>query len=378
MPPTTKHQIQSLDPSPSSGTLGLSSDYPWTSAPLIVSAPMRVMSGPSLAVSVSSAGGIGFIGPGLSPESTAIDLEEATRLITSSSSSSSSSDSSSSPILPVGVGFQLWNGDLSAATEAVARYRPAAVWLFAPRDGSRDQVDEWVRALRSAGGGDTKIWLQVGTLREVREAVQRARPGVDVLVVQGSEAGGHGRTEDGTPLSVLVPEVLDLLAANDVKKIPVFAAGGISDGRGVSAALCLGAAGAVMGTRFLCSSEARIKKGYRDAVLEARDGGVSTVKTHLYNHLRGTYGWPAQWTPRTVVNRSWVEHKEGVEFDELKRRHEESLKAGDGAWGREEGRTATYAGMGVGLVNEVKGAREIVEEAREEATAILKGLAGRF
>lgn len=344
------------------------------------------MSGPSLAVSVSSAGGIGFIGPGLSPESTAIDLEEAASLVSSSSFSSSpalvgSLKNDNDILLPVGVGFQLWNGNLSVAAEAVAKYRPAAVWLFAPRDGRQDHVEEWVKALRNASKG-TKIWLQVGTLREVQEAVATSSEHApDVLVVQGSEAGGHGRTDDGTPLSVLVPEVLDALSKGDdiaKKRIPVFAAGGISDGRGVSAALCLGAAGAVMGTRFLCSSEARIKKGYRDAVLEANDGGVNTVKTHLYNHLRGTFGWPGQWTPRTVVNRSWAEHKEGAEFDELKMRHEESLKAGDAAWGREEGRTATYAGMGVGLVNEVKGAGEIVEEVREEARGILKGLAGGF
>ncbi|KAK4223843.1 putative 2-nitropropane dioxygenase precursor [Podospora fimiseda] len=356
------HPIQSL-----SLSTKLSSPYPWTSLPLIVSAPMRVMSGPSLAVAVSSAGGLGFIGPGLSPDSTAIDLEECVKILDDKSSDSKD-------VLPVGVGFQLWNGDLKVACEAVGKYKPAAAWLFAPKEGQRE-INEWIKNLRGVSK-KTKIWVQVGALKEIEGILQgeeEYKP--DVIVVQGFEAGGHGRTKDGAPLMTLLPEVLDLLGERNT--IPIFAAGGIADGRGVSAALCLGAAGVVMGTRFLGSKEARIKRGYQDAVLEARDGGANTVKTHLYNHLRGTWGWPEEeWTPRTIVNKSWEEENGGVEFEELKKRHDDAVTKGDKAWGKEEGRTATYAGMGVGLVKEVKGAGEIVEDVRKEAKEILKRLGG--
>ncbi|KAK3985078.1 hypothetical protein QBC44DRAFT_312610 [Cladorrhinum sp. PSN332] len=366
------HPIQSLTTLKS----GLTSDYPWTYPPLIASAPMRVMSGPAMAVAVSAAGGIGFIGPGLSPESTAIDLEETVSLLESQSEHRPRTKQGEDILLPVGVGFQLWNGDLSIASDAVGKYKPAAAWLFAPQNGQED-VELWIKELRRVSPG-TKMWLQIGTIKEAVAATTCSDPEClpDVLVVQGFEAGGHGRTSDGAPLTTLLPEILSTLPKEIVTRIPVFAAGGISDGRGLAGCLCLGASGIAMGTRFLASREARIKKGYQDAVLQAKDGGTSTVKTHLYNHLRGTFGWnEGEWTPRTIVNRSWVEKEEGASFDVLKRRHEEGLKKGDGAWGREEGRTATYAGMGVGLVNEVKGAGEIVEGVREEGREVLKALA---
>jgi nitronate monooxygenase len=139
--------------------------------------------------------------------------------------------------------------------------------------------------------------------------------------------------------------------------------------------LGVGAAGAAMGTRFLAAEEARIAKGYQEEVVRASDGGKNTVRTHLYNHLRGTFGWPEQWAPRTIVNKSWEEQEKGVEFDELKKKHDELLKEGDKAWGP-EGRTATYAGAGIGLVRGVKSAGDIVEEVRGDTQAILKALAG--
>ncbi|KAK1752792.1 hypothetical protein QBC47DRAFT_389275 [Echria macrotheca] len=353
----------------------LAASLPWTKTPLIIGAPMRVFTGPETALAIFRAGGLGFIGPGTTPQSTSVDLE-AVRSATSpvpipprttrSSTSSSGPGPDSNSVLPVGVGFQIWNGDLPTATAAVESFRPAAAWLFAPRNG-QTETDVWTTQLRGASP-HTQIWLQVGTVREALEAA-RSRSPPDVLVIQGAEAGGHGRAVDGAGIITLIPEIADELGET---KIPLVAAGGIADGRGVVAALGVGAAGVAMGTRFLASTEARVNKGYRDEVLRARDGAASTVRTQLYNHLRGTFGWPEQWSPRTVVNRSWVEHVEGVSFEELKRRHDQALKDG-AAWGP-EGRTATYAGVNVGLVREVKGAGEIVEEVRREAMDIIRGM----
>jgi nitronate monooxygenase len=130
----------------------------------------------------------------------------------------------------------------------------------------------------------------------------------------------------------------------------------------------------VMGTRFLAAREARIGKGYQDEVVRATDGARATVRTQLYNHLRGTFGWPDEFSPRTIVNKSWVEHDAGVGFEELKRRHDELLEeGGDKAWGP-EGRTATYAGASVGLVRDVQGAGAIVETVRSDAVDILTSL----
>ncbi|KAK4187936.1 hypothetical protein QBC35DRAFT_497691 [Podospora australis] len=337
----------------------LKKDYPWVSNPLIIAAPMRVFTGPALAQAVSSAGGLGFIGPGLKPESTATDLA-----------------SLGEKGEEVGVGFQLWNGDLAKAVEVVGEYKPCACWLFAPLNGQKD-IDLWSAKLRAAHPG-IKIWLQIGTVTEALAAATSSQP-PDVLVVQGTEAGGHGRTSDGASWTTLLPEIEDTFSAKGLPQIPLVAAGGISDARGIAAALSVGASGAAIGTRFLASTEARIAKGYQNAVLEASEGGKNTVRTHLYNHLRGTYGWPEeQWAPRALKNKSWEEHEAGVPFEELRGKHEDALRKGDAAWGKETGRTATYAGEGVGLVRTVKSAKDIVVEERQKAREILRRMAGEF
>ncbi|RAH53772.1 oxidoreductase 2-nitropropane dioxygenase family [Aspergillus piperis CBS 112811] len=330
----------------------LSRLYPWTTSPLIVSAPMRGMSGPALAVAVSRAGGLGFVNNAI--QNVAADLEQASSLI-----SSSTLKTVPSPHLPIGVGFLLWADDLDTAVDAIQKYKPCAVWLYAPPNGQAD-LDTWSRGIRAASPG-TQIWIQIGTLSEVRSILKSAEK-PDVVVVQGAEAGGHGRAKDAMGLISLLPEVADAMAGS---QIPLFAAGGIADGRGAAAALCLGASGVVMGTRFLAASETRIARGYQQEVVRAEDGAVGTTKTLLYNHLRGTFGWPEEYMPRTVINRSWVEHLAGKGFEELKVLHDEAAKQGDQAWGP-EGRLATYAGASIGLVHEVKDAESIVREVREQ------------
>ncbi|GAB1309824.1 Nitronate monooxygenase domain-containing protein [Madurella fahalii] len=343
----------------------LSTAYPWTATPLIVSAPMRVMSGPELAIAVSRVGGLGFIGPGEKPESTAADLETAKYLLATLEIQQSAGRS----VLPIGVGFQIWNGNLDVASSAVSQYRPAAAWLFAPRNGQTD-VDVWTERLRISCP-ETQIWLQIGTLQEALGAAKSASP-PDVLVVQGAEAGGHGRAADGIGFITLLPEIAD---ATQGSSLPLIAAGGIADGRGIAAALGVGAAGVAMGTRFLASEEARIKKGYQDEVLRSGDGGATTVRTHLYNHLRGIFGWPEQFSPRTIVNQSWLEYQIGTPFEDIKKHHDDAVAKGNEAWGP-NGWTATYAGANVGLVKSVRPAGTIVEGARSEAVEIIQALSG--
>ncbi|KAH9871591.1 hypothetical protein J1614_005846 [Plenodomus biglobosus] len=342
--------------------------FPWVEKPFIIAAPMRVFTGPELAFTVSASGGLGFIGPGAKPEDTATDLATVQELLSNTSLTAfPTAFSVGGEKLPVGVGFQLWNGDLVAATKAVKDYQPCAAWLFAPRNGQKE-LDEWTASLREASPG-IHVWHQIGTVQESIEAVRSAHK-PDVLVVQGAEAGGHGRATDGLGIMALFPEIADNVRDCDVGLI---AAGGIADGRGIAAALALGADGVAMGTRFLASSEARISKGYQNEVVRAKDGAHSTTRTHLYNHLRGTMGWPEQWSPRGITNKSWTEHQAGVPFEELKKRHDEALKTGDEAWGV-EGRTATYAGAAVGLVHSVEDGSKITTRLRNEAKSILKGL----
>lgn len=342
--------------------------YRWMQPPYIIGAPMRVLSGPELAVEISAAGGLGFIGPPLKMASLQTDLGKASELIAGSKLLSAHIGAADNSTLPIGIGYQTWNSDLKEALAVVEQHRPCAVWLFAPRHG-QGELDEWTSAFRQALP-HSQIWIQIGTLREAIDAAGSNAP-PDVLVTQGAEAGGHGRASDGLGLMTLLPEVID---ATRARNIPVIAAGGIADGRGVAAALALGATGAAMGTRFLASREARISRGYQNEVVRATDGATSTVRTQLYNHLRGTFGWPDLFAPRTVINRSWTDYQSGVPFEELQRLHDEAAKSGDAGWGP-DGRLATYAGASVGLIHQVDKAATIVSRSREEAVGNLKNLA---
>lgn len=330
---------------------------------------MRVFSGPALALAISESGGLGFIGPGAKTQDTARNLEETTELFKKALESSSSpfrNIPKTYDLLPVGVGFQLWGDDIEIASAAIQRFRPSAAWLYAPRNGQQD-LDLWSSKLRAASP-NTQIWVQIGTLAEVKELLQSSqRP--DGIVVQGLEAGGHGH-KNAIGLISLLPEVADAVKGSG---IPLFAAGGIADGRGAAAALCLGATGIVMGTRFLAAQEARISKGYQQEVVRASDGATNTVRTLLYNHLRGTTGWPEPYVPRGIVNKTWTDHQEGKSFDELKVLHDKAAAAGDSGWGP-EGRLATYAGASIGLIHDVRKASDIVHDVRDSVLEITRRL----
>ncbi|PYH94451.1 hypothetical protein BO71DRAFT_325288, partial [Aspergillus ellipticus CBS 707.79] len=143
----------------------LSRAYPWTTSPLIISAPMRVMSGPALAVAVSRAGGLGFIGPNTTTAKMESDLDEARSLLSSNPIAIPPSSSPTTPPLPIGIGFQLWSDDLPTALTLLQTYQPAATWLFAPSHPAT--LPTWLSAIRSASPS-TQIWLQIGTVSEAR------------------------------------------------------------------------------------------------------------------------------------------------------------------------------------------------------------------
>lgn len=200
--------------------------------------------------------------------------------------------------------------------------------------------------------------------------------GPDVLVIQGTDAGGHGLVR-GAGIVTLFPEVSDAvqeLVREEGGSEPVLvAAGGIAEKRGVGAALALGAAGVVMGTRFLAAREAEIAKGYQDEVIRVGDGGQSTVRSKVYDGLRGTTGWADSYDARGIVNRSYFDAMAGMDEEENKKLYVEEMEKGDAGWG-ENGRMTAYAGAAVGLVREVKGAGEIVEEVRRGAREVLDRL----
>jgi nitronate monooxygenase len=132
--------------------------------------------------------------------------------------------------------------------------------------------------------------IQVTTVQEARQAIDLSG---DVIVAQGTEAGGHGARHGWSTLA-FVPVVADLAGT-----VPVLAAGGIADGRGVAAALALGAAGALVGTRFLATDEALLDPAAKKAIVAA--GGEETERNSVLDSARGSR-WPREYSARTLAH----------------------------------------------------------------------------
>lgn len=333
--------------------------YPWTRNPLIVSAPMRLITLAPLAVAVSRAGGLGFLAAGTDLTALNRNLQEAADLV-----SKSPIHGSPPSTLPVGIGFINWGVDLDVALESIQRFVPAAVWFFAPRK-TTDLV-EWARRTREITSGQTHIWIQVGTVSDALEVAKSCNP--DVLVIEGIDAGGHGLARSAGIITLL-PEVADALNEANLGSIPLVAAGGIVEGRGAAACLAIGASAVVMGTRFLACREANVAQGYQEDVLRRTDGGVSTVRSTVYDTLRGTTDWPERYDARGIINQSYLDVKDGVITEENKTLYAQALEKGNQGWG-EQGRLTAYAGTGLGLVKEVLSAQEILEKIRDQVKEI--------
>ena len=271
-------------------------------------------------------------------------------------------------LLPIGVGMLVFITKLEEAIPVLEKHKPAVVWLFAAKE--LDDYATWAKRLRSALP-KSQVWVQVGSVDAALKVAKTVKP--DVLCIQGSDAGGHGY-EKGAGIISLVPEVSDALAANG-HDIPLVAAGGIVDGRGAAAALALGAQGVVMGTRFIAAPETNVHSLYQEALLAASDGGQSTTRSKLFDNLRGPNIWPVAYDGRSIVMESFEDHESGVDIEEIRRKHNEAVKAEDAGFGVDrKGRAAIWAGTAVGIVKKVQPAAEIVEEVRDAARKALEAV----
>jgi enoyl-[acyl-carrier protein] reductase II len=191
---------------------------------------------------------------------------------------------------------------------------------------------------------------------KVQHAVKAAQEGADMVAAQGTEAGGH-TGEIGT--LALVPQTVDAV------KIPVLAAGGIADGRGVVAALALGAKGVIIGTRFIATPEAQASPAYREAIV--RSGCADTVRTRCYT------GKPAR-TIRNPYNESWERRRDEIQpFPmqvgvSVQQGVMDYMGVGRGA---DPERTFMPAGQGMGLIQEIKPAAEVLRDILREADEVL-------
>lgn len=301
----------------------------------IVLAPMDPASGGALAGAVSAAGGLGLIGGGYA------ETERLEREFPLAGNHK------------VGCGFITWAlaGNPGLLDVALA-HKPAALML------SFADPAPFAGAIKAAG---VPLICQVQTLEHARRALD---VGADVIVAQGTEAGGHGQAARST--LPFVPAVADLIAARAPDCL-LLAAGGIADGRGLAAVLMLGADGALMGSRFWATREALIHPNAQ-AMAVAADGD-DTVRTRVYDIVRQK-AWPAAYTGRLLRNgfiSRWHGREEALEGlkEEEMRQVEAALEEGDFDMAN------VTVGEAIGLVRDVPPAGDLVRRIAAEAQACL-------
>jgi len=298
----------------------------------LVLGPMGGVSGGHLAATVSNAGGLGLVGGGYG---------DAAWLRAELARVKQETDQ------PWGVGLITWSIDRSVLDLALS-FRPAAFML------SFGDPRPYAEAIHAAG---CKLICQV---QDVEQAQVARAAGADLIVAEGTEAGGHSGARATLPL---VPAVVDAAAG-----VPVVAAGGIADGRGLAAALMLGAQGALLGTRFYASAEALGQDEAKRRIVAAR--GEQTARTRVFDIVRG-YAWPQTYPGRALRN-GFLERWTGRE-DDLAAQLETERAAYQAAARSGDYETAVvWAGEAVDLIRSVESAAALVERISAEAEARLR------
>lgn len=287
----------------------------------ILLAPMAMISGGHLAAAVSDAGGLGIIGGGYGDRAW---LEQELVHVEGK---------------PFGIGFVTWSlASRPDLLDFVLSYKPCAVMF---------SFGDFTPFAHKIKANDCLLIAQVQTVSQAREAVAQ---GADVIVAQGTEAGGHGASRATLPL---VPAVVDAVGA-----VPVVAAGGVVDGRGLAAALMLGASGVLMGSRFYATEESLANPVAKAALIEA--SGDKTIRSSVFDRLRGL-DWPQPYTLRSLRNdmtERWHHDPAALEqvLPEQQTHLQAAVEAGDYRL------APLIVGEGVDLISDIPPAREVVEQ----------------
>jgi nitronate monooxygenase len=299
----------------------------------VLLAPMDLVSGGRLAAAVSKAGGLGLLGGGYG------DSEWIER------------EWSRAGNARIGCGFITWSlARKPGVLERALAHGPAAIML------SFGDPKPLAAPIHAAGA---RLICQVHTVDQAREAVEA---GADVIVAQGTEAGGHGMSE---PLFTLLPQVVDACPGT-----PIVAAGGIADGRGLAAALLLGAEGVLMGTRFYASMEADGHPEAKKRIVAAEAG--QTVRSIVFDLSRRNR-WPTPYTGRLVRNRHaqiWIGREDELEvrMEDVGREYAEARERGDFDV------AGVIAGEACALIHDIPPEGEIIKRIVAEAELLLTHL----
>ena len=302
----------------------------------IIQAPMALAAGGVLAASISRAGGLGLIGGGYGDPQW---LGEQFELIDDQ---------------PVGCGLITWSLTRQPELlEWVLHQKPSAIFL------SFGNPAPFVRSIHESG---TPLICQIQTRQDAEHAINL---GADVIVAQGAEAGGHG---EGRGTMALVPEIADVIA----KQAPgtlLCAAGGIADGRGIAAALMLGADGVLIGSRFWATREALVHPNMLKAAIVST--GDQTIRSRVMDIARGL-DWPRRYTARVLKN-AFTDQWHSAQ-DALMREQKKEADRWRQAW--HDGNTAianTFIGEATGLIHDIRSAPELLVSMSEQARSLLTG-----
>jgi nitronate monooxygenase len=301
----------------------------------ILLGPMDIVAGARLVTAVSEAGGFGILGGGYGERSW---LERETAKLKDLRA-------------PFGVGFITWSlAKRPELLDVALAAKPAAIMLsfgdptpFAPR-------------IKAAGA------LLICQVQDEDMARQALAAGADILIAQGTEAGGHGASRTTVDL---VPAIVDLAAG----RVAVVAAGGIADGRGLAAMMMLGASGVLLGTRFYASKEADGADEAKRRICQASSG--ATVRGIIFDLSRNNV-WPAPFTGRCLVNdhaRRWIGREVELMQNIASVAAEYTAAKANGNFDI----AAVIAGEAVGLIHDIPPAAEIVERIASEAEQLLAG-----
>lgn len=301
----------------------------------ILLAPMDIIAGSRLVMAVSRAGGFGILGGGYGERTW---LEQETAKLAGLSA-------------PFGIGFITWSlaGRPELLDIALAA-RPSAIML------SFGDPAPFAAQIKAAGA---RLICQVQDEAMARQALEA---GADILIAQGTEAGGHGASRTAVDL---VPAIVDLAAG----RVPVVAAGGIADGRGLAAMMMLGASGVLLGTRFYASQEADGAEEAKRRICAASGG--STVRGIVFDLSRNNV-WPAPFTGRCLVN----DHARRWSGREVELMQNVAAVAADYETAKAAGNfdvAAVIAGEAVGLIHDIPPAAEIVGRIAMEAEQLIAG-----
>ena len=280
-----------------------------------------------LAAAVSNAGGLGLIGAGAAPASFVKEQIEKCRALTDK---------------PFGVNLMLMNPAADEIAEVIAT---SGVKVVTTGAGSPEKY--------------MKMWKEAGVkvipvVASVAMAKRMQRAGADAVVAEGCESGGH--VGESTTMT-LVPQVVDAV------EIPVIAAGGIGDGRGIAAAFMLGARGVQMGTHFVVTTESQVHENYKDMIIRAKD-----IDTRVTGR---TTGHPVRALRNDMTKKYLALENAGASMEEL-----ELLALGGLRKAVVEGDVkngSVMSGQIAGLVKEKLSCQELIQKLVTETDALLKG-----